>query len=160
MFNQLICFPERLPSPTDTTTTHHLPHTANVIAFYAYISAITPSITDQRTMVYDVVKTNNGNGYNPSTGVFIAPETGVYVFTWTIREASNCYHSTQLMVNTAEIGIIHLHSVVDGDFTGTGVVVTHVNAGDDVYVRTHESWNHCFIVSNGAGKSSFAGWKL
>lgn len=52
------------------------------------------------------------------------------------------------MVNNAEIGIIHLHSVPGGDFVGTGVVVTHVNAGDDVYVRTHASWNDCHIFSD------------
>lgn len=78
--------------------------------------------------------------------MFIAPETGVYVFTWTMREASDCTHSTQLMVNTTEIGIIRLQSVTGGDFVGTGVVVTHVNAGDDVYVRTHASWNNCHIA--------------
>lgn len=58
--------------------------------------------------------------------MFIAPETGVYVFTWTMREASDCTHSTQLMVNTTEIGIIRLQSVTGGDFVGTGVVVTHM----------------------------------
>lgn len=92
--------------------------------------------------------------------MFIAPETGVYVFTWTMREARDCTHSTQLMVNTTEIGINRLQSVTGGDFCGTGVVVTHVNAGDDVYVRTHASWNNCHIASDRAARSSFAGWKL
>lgn len=120
----------------------------------------TPSITIQHPLVFDVVKTNNGNGYHPSTGTFIAPETGIYVFTWTIRESASCSHSTQLMVNTSEIGIIHVISGAGSDMSGTGVVVTHVNAGDDVYVRTHAKWNNCYVSSNGAGRSSFAGWKL
>lgn len=119
-----------------------------------------PSITIQYPLVFDVVKTNNGNGYHPSTGTFIAPETGIYVFTWTIRESASCFHSTQLMVNTSEIGIIHVISGSGSDMSGTGVVVTHVNAGDDVYVRTHANWNNCNVSSNGAGRSSFAGWKL
>lgn len=37
---------------------------------------------------------------------------------------------------------------------------SHVNAGDDVYVRTQASWNDCSIVSTISGRSSFAGWKL
>lgn len=45
------------------------------------------------------------------------------------------------MVIYAEIGIIHVNAGSGGDLTGTGVVVKHVNAGDDVYVRTHASWN-------------------
>lgn len=118
------------------------------------------SITIQHPLVFGVVKTNNGNGYHATTGVFIAPETGVYVFTWTVREANDCYHSIQLMLNNAEIGIIHVHAGSGGGMSGTGVVVTHVNAGDDVYVRTHASWNDCDIFSDMAGRSSFAGWKL
>lgn len=140
-------------------TTQQPVTTPTVIAFYAYMAADTPSITIQYHLVFDVVKTNNGNGYHPSTGTFIAPVTGVYVFTWTIRETNNCHHSTQLMVNNAEIGIIYVH-VDSNDMAGTGVVVTHVNAGDDVYVRTHANWNNCYIVSNASGRSSFAGWKL
>lgn len=158
-FIHFILFPERLLLPIATTTPYPSP-AAKIVAFYAYMSATIPSITGQSTLVFDVSKTDDGNGYHPSTGVFIAPETGVYVFTWTMREASNCRHSTQLMVNNAEIGIIHLHSVSGGDFVGTGVVVTHVNAGDDVYVRTHASWNDCYILSDIGGRSSFAGWKL
>lgn len=134
--------------------------TSNTIAFYAYMTATIQSVTIQHPLVFDVVKSNVGNGYHAPTGVFIAPETGIYVFTWTMRENGNCRHSTQLMVNTSEIGIIHVHVGSGGDLEGTGVVVTHVNAGDDVYVRTHASWNDCYILSDIAGRSSFAGWKL
>uniref|UniRef100_A0A8W8JBI5 C1q domain-containing protein n=1 Tax=Magallana gigas TaxID=29159 RepID=A0A8W8JBI5_MAGGI len=141
-------------------TTQQPVTTPTIIAFYAYMATDTPSITIQHPLVFDVVKTNNGNGYHPSTGTFIAPETGIYVFTWTIRETGNCFHSTQLMVNTSEIGIIYVHVGSGGDLAGTGVVVTHVNAGDDVYVRTYANWNDCYIYSNKAGRSSFAGWKL
>lgn len=72
------------------------------------MSKSTPSISIQYPLAFDIVKTNNGNGYHASTGVFIAPETGIDVFTWTIREYSNCRHSTQLMVNNAAIGVIHV----------------------------------------------------
>lgn len=54
------------------------------------MSKSTPSISIQYPLAFDIVKTNNGNGYHASTGVFIAPETGIYVFTWTIREYNNC----------------------------------------------------------------------
>lgn len=149
-------FSERLLS----VTTLQPVTTSTIIAFYAYMAKSTPSITIQHTLMFDVVKTNNGNGYHSTIGVFIAPETGTYVFTWTMREYGNCRHSTQLMVNNAELGIIHVHVGSGDDLSGTGIVVTHVNAGDDVYVRTHVSWNDCYIVSDEAGRSSFAGWKL
>lgn len=37
------------------------------------MSKSTPSISIQYPLAFDIVKTNNGNGYHASTGVFIAP---------------------------------------------------------------------------------------
>ncbi|XP_062613741.1 complement C1q-like protein 2 [Saccostrea cucullata] len=124
------------------------------------MSQHTPSILVQFSLRFDVVKINVGNGYHPSTGVFVVLETGIYVFTWTIRIYGNYNHSTQLMVNTKEQGIIRTHVTSGVDFEGTGIVVAQVTAGDDVFVRTHASWNNGAIISDTAGRSSFSGWKL
>lgn len=124
------------------------------------MSGATQPITIQHPLVFDVVKANFGNGYHSSTGVFIAPETGVYVFTWTVRQFNGTYHSAQLMVNNDEIGIIHVYPTNGADIAGTAIVVTHVNAGDDVFVQTHKSWNHGRISSNSGGRTSYAGWKV
>lgn len=132
----------------------------NIIVFYVYIFVIIFVIIDQCILVYDVVKVNNGNGYNFIIGVFVVLEIGVYVFIWIIREVSNCYYLIQLMVNVVEMGIIYFYLVVDGDFIVIGIVVIYVNVGDDVYVRMYELWNYCFIVSNDVGKLLFVGWKL
>ncbi|XP_062596428.1 uncharacterized protein LOC134257863 [Saccostrea cucullata] len=149
---------KRLLSPV--TTTPYPSYMSNPIAFYAYMSKNTPTVTIQHPLSFDVVKTNFGNGYHSTTGVFMVPESGVYVFTWTIRIGDNNHHSTQLMVNTDELGIIYSHVASDSDVGGTGIVVAHVDKGDDVYVRTHASWNSGAIYSTTAGRSSFAGWKL
>ncbi|XP_061177073.1 uveal autoantigen with coiled-coil domains and ankyrin repeats-like [Saccostrea echinata] len=136
------------------------PPTINSIAFYSYMSQKTPTISVQYSLRFDVVKTNVGNGYHSATGVFIVPETGIYVFTWTIRVLGDNYHSTQLMVNTDVLGVIHVNAGGGGNLGGTGTVVAHVNAGDDIFVRTHASFNKGVIYSDGGGRSSFAGWKL
>ncbi|XP_062596818.1 uncharacterized protein LOC134258306 isoform X1 [Saccostrea cucullata] len=142
---------ERLKSP---------PSKSKSIAFYVYMSRNTGAISGQQILTFDVVKTNVGNGYYYATGIFIVPETGIYVFTWTIRENSTNRHSTQLVKNTDEVGIIHTQVHHDSDIAGTGIVVAHANTGDSVFVRTHSSWNYGIIVSNSAGRSSFAGWKI
>ncbi|XP_061176983.1 complement C1q-like protein 2 [Saccostrea echinata] len=149
---------KRMLSPVTTT-----PYPSNMvkpIAFYAYMSKNTPIITIQHPLSFDVVKTNLGNGYHSTTGVFMVPESGVYVFTWTIRVRYSSYHSTQLMVNTDELGVVYLSVASGSDVGVTGIVVAHVNKGDDIYVRTHASWNNGNIISDNAGRSSFAGWKL
>lgn len=80
------------------------------------------------------------------------------MLTWTVREYSNCRHSNQLMVNNANIGIIRVDTGSSGGMSGLGVVFTHVNTGDDVYVRTYVVYNDCKIFSDRAGRSSIAGW--
>lgn len=107
------------------------------------------------------MKTNIGNVYHPATDVFIVPESEVYVFTWTIRESGNNHHSTKLMVNTDVFGDLYVHGN-GGSSIGTGLVVTHVNTGDDVFIRTtsYALDNAGAVGSNSAGRSSFTGWRL
>ncbi|XP_078336953.1 uncharacterized protein LOC144626557 [Crassostrea virginica] len=132
------------------------------VAFYAQRSSSIEAseVTANLVIVFDVVKTNAGNGYHPSTGIFIVPESGMYVFSWSFQNGNNVHDSTQLMVNNNEEGLIHLHTSAGNWITGTGVAVLHVNKGDDVYVRITSLSHTGGIISNSFGRSSFTGWKL
>uniref|UniRef100_K1Q7S2 Caprin-2 n=1 Tax=Magallana gigas TaxID=29159 RepID=K1Q7S2_MAGGI len=130
------------------------------VAFYGYMSTSMTNIGGHHPLVFDVIKTNSGNGLHPSTGVFTAPSSGLYVFTWTIRVDGNSYHSVELVVNGQEVGAVF-------DNTGSGeydmsstTVVTHVNQGEDVFLRTRVDSNQGLIFSSAYGYSSFSGWKL
>jgi hypothetical protein len=147
-------------SRTTVATVQQTQDTGNTIAFYAMMSKNTPSINLQYPLKFDVVKTNQGNAYHPNTGVFMVPQTGTYVFTWTVRIDIHNAHSTELIVNTESVGIVHLSTGETTIGEVTGIVVVHVNAGDDVFVRTFGNYNSGFITSDVAGRSSFAGWKL
>lgn len=52
------------------------------VAFYAYASGTFSRPSDHFILHFDTVITNAGNGYHPHSGVFIAPRSGYYVFTW------------------------------------------------------------------------------
>ena len=136
--------------------------TPTTVAFYAQKSSNIPAseATGHRVLVFDMVKTNIGNGYHPSTGVFMVPESGIYVFSWSFRNGNDDYHSTELMVNTGQEGIIYVDSADGSDITGTGVAVIHVNKGDDVFVRIGSVSYTGPINSDARGRCSFAGWKL
>lgn len=57
----------------------------------------TPS--PRHTLFFDVVRTNLGNHYNKSSGIFTAPHSGTYVFTWTAYCFAGGHTYLQLVVN-------------------------------------------------------------
>eukprot|EP00105_Crassostrea_gigas_P014556 XP_011431248.1 PREDICTED: heavy metal-binding protein HIP [Crassostrea gigas] len=138
-----------------------IPTSSAVVAFYAYLSKSLPAneATPHHVLIFDMVRTNIGNAYHSSTGVFIVPETGVYVFIWSFMNGNNDAHSTQLMINTVEWGIVHANSASSSWMQSTGVVVAHVNKGDDVFVQTSGA-SRGEIYSGGYSRTMFAGWKL
>ncbi|VDH94637.1 Hypothetical predicted protein [Mytilus galloprovincialis] len=132
---------------------------STVIAFYAFMSKKITNPGVGRRLVFDVVKTNQGSGYNSHTGVFTCPKTGIYVFVWVIRLGSG-YHSFDLMINNTVFGTTYLHNhSTDGNVSGT--VVAHVSKGDSVYVRMHSTYKGTGVVhSDVYGRTAFSGWLL
>lgn len=129
------------------------------VAFYAYFSTNIPASSAFHILAFDKVITNVGHAYHPHSGTFIAPTSGLYVFTWTIRLYGQNHQTTELLVNNIVVNSIYLNPVnnIDGGVTGT--VVVQVNQGDDVLVRTGIT-SVGEIISSASGRSSFAGWLL
>ena len=106
------------------------------------------------TIIYDHVVTNYGNGYNKYTGAFIAPRSGVYVFTWTTFANPGSYLPIELIVNNYRYGIISVDT--NALYNGvTGVAVVHLNQYDAVLVRSdleHENFVfrmvYFFLIKN------------
>lgn len=132
------------------------------VAFYAYLSnPDAASSAIHHIIVFDKAVTNVGNAYHPHSGTFIAPRSGLYVFTWTIRQDGTNHHITELLVDNNIVNVIYMNpggNVMSGSVTGT--VVMHVNQGDDVLVRTGSNSNNGIIRSDNDGRSAFAGWNL
>lgn len=93
-------------------------------------------------------------------GTFIAPKSGLYVFTWTIRLYGQTYHTTELVVNNNIVNALYFNpnDQIDGSVSSTAVV--NVNQGDDVLIRTSSDYHNGEIKSGSNGRSSFAGWRL
>lgn len=131
------------------------------VAFYAYLSTHeAASSAIHHIIAFDKVITNVGNAYHPHTGTFIAPRSGLYIFTWTIVQWVTSYHVTERVVDNDNVNVIYMNpaNLVVGSVTGT--VVVHVNQGDDVFVRTGSGNNHGEINSNIDNRSTFAGWNI
>lgn len=137
--------------PTSDTTDH--------VAFHAYLSTSTQSgLRQHHTLVFDSVRVNKGNGYNKGDGIFVVPQTGVYVFTWSVTVQVNAWASVEIVVNGEVIG----SAFADGNGAwdqGSGIVLEEVNTGDHVFLRMQENGINA-VNSNARGRTTFSGWKL
>ncbi|KAK3093197.1 hypothetical protein FSP39_012524 [Pinctada imbricata] len=132
---------------------------ATPVAFYAYMTHIMTSVGEHHQLVFDVVKTNIGDGYHQS-GVFIVPESGIYVFTLSFRVHNEGYHAVELDVNGNRMGVAYslAHNNVSDQTSAT--IVISVKKGDDVYLRTGNHNNKGEINTDSYGYTYFAGWKI
>ncbi|CAG2236289.1 C1QL [Mytilus edulis] len=77
------------------------------VAFHARLSKPeTPA--KHHTIIFDLINTNSGNGYNKFSGVFTAPVDGIYVFSYTIVPECNSYGAFELVSNRQIQGVVFL----------------------------------------------------
>ena len=132
------------------------------MAFFAYMSQDLNSPSVAHILIFDMTPTDIGNHYNKYSGMFTAPRSGTYVFTWTIYCSVGGYVYEQLMVNAEVLDSSNCNADGAGWHRSiSGTAVAQINQGDIVYVRTHPtSLNKGSILSSSSHRSSFAGWLL
>ncbi|XP_060590408.1 C1q-related factor-like [Ruditapes philippinarum] len=111
-----------------------------------------------QTVVFDVVVTNLGNGYNKHFGVFVAPVTGTYVFSTTLVSYNFASTHAQFLVNGTAISNMYVSSGNSGtgDDTTSQTIVLQLQQGDDVAIQNLDS-DKGFL---GASYSTFSGFLL
>ena len=134
---------------------------ATSAAFYAYMSTSEYNPGPGHTLIFRHVVTNIGQRYNQHTGIFTAPVSGVYVFTYTVIPFASSYIPVEVIKNSAVIGStsarVHSHY---RDNTGCTVVI-QLSAGDVCYLRTNSKISPIGDIYSGSDAySSFAGWIL
>nr|XP_011412477.3 uncharacterized protein LOC105317520 isoform X2 [Crassostrea gigas] len=131
-------------------------------AFSAYVSHYETDISKDFTIHFDTILTNIGNHYNKHSGIFTAPQHGVYVFTWNLYCHAEGYIFSQLVVNSNVVGAMLTDSEgASNSRSHTNIVVVEVNQGDIVFVRTHPTLTHIGnLYSHSEWRSSFNGWTL
>ncbi|XP_076455205.1 uncharacterized protein LOC143289883 [Babylonia areolata] len=94
------------------------------------------SVGKSGTLKYDTVVTNIGNRFSPSTGIFTAPYAGVYTFYASLR-SSNTHGYIVLGIFKSSTQLVMLTADGKGDLwdRGNGFVTTHLDAGEQAYVR-------------------------
>ena len=129
----------------------------NGIAFHATLGT-NQGFAPGSILKYDVVRVNEGHGYDPKTGIYTSPTSGLYVFVWeTELDFDRQSIRTLLKVNQAVVSKQWVKtSAGDMDIPGTSLAILQLNAGDQVYVEVQ-------IDSGGPLASpytKFSGWMI
>ena len=127
--------------------------------------------------VYDTVETNLGNGYNKTSGIFTAPTSGLYAFTWTLHVVgkdvvgksssnSNQYKqygeaSAVLKQNGATKGAITADTETKYDAgSATGFVLLETKSGDQFQITAEFDGEGDVYSAYEYGRTTFSGYRV
>ncbi|CAG2253262.1 unnamed protein product [Mytilus edulis] len=113
------------------------------------------------TIIFDIQKTNVGNGYSPFSGLFTAPQDGLYAFATSITMGHH-YASFEFVKNANIQGSFFVDASITNEWrSSSSTVVLALVQGDVVFVRTSSTYvPHGNIHSSKDGRSSFTGWLI
>ena len=130
------------------------------IAFHARLTH-TLATSRGKIITFNQETLDTAQAYRSDDGIFIVPETGVYVFSWTTNGAGHTWVNTEIVVNGHAQGQTIADSDEDNEYrTSTGILVTAVTAGDHVLIRFKDTSYLKGTVGVTDGQCTFSGWKL
>ena len=117
-----------------------------------YVKAKDLELWDGRTLIYDGVLTNDGNGYDDRTGVFTCPLAGTYIFVVDSLSLKPAWF--QLYHNKTVVASLHVSDNLPSDtyVQISRTVILRLRKGDHVKVV------NLFSKSGTAHRNSFSGF--
>jgi len=120
-----------------------------------------PNSAEFKPIPFDVIHSNNGDGYDVDKEAFVAPVEGTYFFTLTITARRGYEAAVDLVHNYRHVWTIVIDS--DQDFystswsPGTNSVILHCEKGDRVFARLHGGR---FSNLEGSLRNTFTGFLI
>ncbi|XP_033481102.1 cerebellin-1-like isoform X1 [Epinephelus lanceolatus] len=132
------------------------------VAFTASMSFTTNCFgpfTRNSSIPFDVVTLNHGRGYNPTLGIFTAPRSGLYSFSFSVYskvggEGTRIYYKMQLMKNGEVVASTWEDNRDDSEDSSTQTLLLPLQQGGQVYVELLSGRQLC---GNVKGLNTFAG---
>ena len=109
------------------------------IAFDVVLSKDALHAEQDFVLKFDRILTNIGNGYNAAKGIFTAPVSGTYLFSWNIRSGYHASIISKLMVNGRPMQATHTDSSLDTQYGfeahSSKTVILTINEADQVWIE-------------------------
>jgi hypothetical protein len=105
--------------------------------FYAVIRGKHLIFNKDAILVFETVIVNEGEHYDPYDGVFVAPQKGVYLFSWTVSGVNAEYIVTELVVEENTISSAGEKNGGSGSRpSGSMTALCKMEKGDHAWIRT------------------------
>ena len=125
-----------------------------VVAFDVRLKNHVNNLATNGRVVFGIEDLNEGNGYDPSTGIFTAPASGVFVFDWTTLTQLGKLGFTSLVVNGKFKSWIYCYGAKTNQACSKMTVVK-LKQGDKVWIGVFSG--PAYINTQ---YTSFSGYKL
>jgi hypothetical protein len=118
--------------------------------FYAVIRGKSFTSNVDAILVFETVIVNEGEHYDPYDGVFVAPQKGVYLFSWTVSGYSTKHIVTELVVEQNTISSAGEYNGGGGYPSGSMTALCKMEKGDHAWIRTTgvSSEHHIYSKDN------------
>ncbi|XP_040891209.1 cerebellin-1-like [Toxotes jaculatrix] len=131
----------------------------------AFTASLSPRIncfgpfTRNSPIPYDVITLNQGSGYNPALGLFTAPRSGLYSFSFSVYSkvdmaGERMYYKVQLMRNGEVVASTWEDNREDSEDSSSQTVLLSLEQGGQVYVELLSGRQLC---GNVEGLNTFSG---
>ncbi|XP_063423869.1 heavy metal-binding protein HIP-like [Mytilus trossulus] len=129
------------------------------VLFYAIVNGRQFTLNTDSTIVFETVVINEGDHYNKNDGVFVAPQDGIYMFSWTVSTIDANWLMTELLVEDTVISSTGVRDVDSGSRSSASMTAfCRMKKDEHAFVRTTGSSGSNFIYSyDNQPRTSFLG---
>ena len=126
--------------------------------FYAVIRGKHLTFNVDAILVFETVIVNEGEHYDPYDGVFVAPQKGVYLFSWTVSGIGTKFIVSELVVEQNTISSAGEQNGAGGNPSGSMTALCKMEMGDHAWIRTTGvSSGHQLYSKDNYPQSAFLG---
>ncbi|OWF36941.1 Complement C1q-like protein 2 [Mizuhopecten yessoensis] len=103
------------------------------------MNASSSNTTPGTVIVFEDLKLNIGDYYNPVHGTFRCGVSGIHMFTWSILVNAGHTLTTSLNGNGLPMGLVYVDNPYKNTGSGSNTVVVHISVGDNVFLSNQDT---------------------